>query len=107
MYTHVNKYEVLTYIKWETTSWTYSTYFYVRLEKTGSQSGGSKVILSPIRHFTVCPGSSDPFYIASLLYKMGHYFLDIPYIDRNYIEWWYAALTISNVTKKIIKAFYK
>ena len=28
---------------------------------------------------TVCPGSSDPFYIASLLYKMGHYFLDILY----------------------------
>ena len=22
------------------------------------------------------PGSSDPFYIASILYKMGHYFLD-------------------------------
>ena len=30
---------------------------------------------------TVCPGSSDPFYIASLLYKMGHYFLDIQYKD--------------------------
>ena len=30
--------------------------------------------------YTVCPGSSDPFYIASLLYKMGHYFLDILYI---------------------------
>ena len=28
---------------------------------------------------TVCPRSSDPFYIASLLYKMGHYFLDILY----------------------------
>ena len=28
---------------------------------------------------TVCPGSSDPFYIASLLYKMGHYFLDMLY----------------------------
>ena len=27
----------------------------------------------------VCPGSSDPFYIVSLLYKMGHYFLDILY----------------------------
>ena len=26
---------------------------------------------------TVCPESSDLFYIASLLYKMGHYFLDI------------------------------
>ena len=26
---------------------------------------------------TVCPGSSNPFYIASLLYKMGRYFLDI------------------------------
>ena len=29
--------------------------------------------------FTVCPGSSDPFYIANLLYKIGHYFLDILY----------------------------
>ena len=28
---------------------------------------------------TVCPGSSDPFYIAGLLYNMGHYFLDILY----------------------------
>ena len=28
---------------------------------------------------TVCPGSSGPFYIASLLYKMCHYFLDILY----------------------------
>ena len=24
---------------------------------------------------TVCPRSSDPFYIVKLLYKMGHYFL--------------------------------
>ena len=32
---------------------------------------------------TVCPGSSDPFYIASLLYKMGHYFLDILYINSS------------------------
>ena len=31
---------------------------------------------------TVCPGSSDPFYIASLLYKMGHYFLDILFIEE-------------------------
>ena len=25
---------------------------------------------------TVCPRSSDPFYIVHLLYKRGHYFLD-------------------------------
>ena len=31
---------------------------------------------------TVCPGSSDPFYIVSQLYKMGHYFLDTQY---NYV----------------------
>ena len=31
---------------------------------------------------TVCPGSSELFYIASLLYKMGHYFLDILYFLR-------------------------
>ena len=37
------------------------------------------VLLKSLRKFliTVCPGSSDPFYIASLLQKMGHYFLDI------------------------------
>ena len=28
----------------------------------------------------MCPGSSDHFYVASLLYKMGHYFLDILYM---------------------------
>ena len=27
----------------------------------------------------MCPGSSEPFYIASLLYKIGHYFLNILY----------------------------
>ena len=26
--------------------------------------------------YTVCPGSSDPFYIVKLLYKMDSYFLD-------------------------------
>ena len=29
---------------------------------------------------TVCPGSSDPFYIATFLHKIGHYFLDTQYI---------------------------
>ena len=29
---------------------------------------------------TICPGSSDPLYIATLLYKKGHYFLDILYM---------------------------
>ena len=28
---------------------------------------------------TVCPGNSDPLYIASLLNKMGHYLLEILY----------------------------
>ena len=31
----------------------------------------------------VCPGSSDPFYIASLIYKMDHYFLDILYSSNS------------------------
>ena len=35
---------------------------------------------------TVCPGSSDPFYIASLLYKMGYYFLDILAKLKNYFK---------------------
>ena len=34
----------------------------------------------------VCPGSIDPFYIVSynhskLLYKRGHYYFDIKYLD--------------------------
>ena len=28
---------------------------------------------------SVCPGSSDPFYIVRILFKMGHYFLDTQY----------------------------
>ena len=32
-------------------------------------------ILEPSHH-TVCPGSSDPFYVVSKLYKMGHYFIN-------------------------------
>ena len=34
--------------------------------------------------YTVCPGSSDSFYIASLLYEMVHYFLDILYMKQLY-----------------------
>ena len=32
---------------------------------------------------TMCTGSSDPFYIASLIYTMGHYFLDTQYVRCN------------------------
>ena len=31
---------------------------------------------------TVCPGSSDPFYIITYYIKVGYYFLDIQYICR-------------------------
>ena len=34
--------------------------------------------------YTICPRSSDPFYKESLLYKMGHYFLDILYYAKYY-----------------------
>ena len=34
----------------------------------------------PTTVITVCPGSKDPFYIVSLLYKMGYYFLDTQYV---------------------------
>ena len=46
----------------------------------------NKLCMSFIRenYHTVCSGSSDPFYIASLLYKMGHYFLDILYKKVKY-----------------------
>ena len=39
---------------------------------------GYMVIWSDI--YTTCPGSSDPFYIVTLLYKMGDYVLDTQYI---------------------------
>ena len=32
-----------------------------------------------LRSVTVCPGSSDPILYSELLYKTGHYFLDIRY----------------------------
>ena len=47
--------------------------FYPPLKKRGVKS------YIYIHHCTVCPGSSDPFYIVRILYKMGHYFLDIQY----------------------------
>ena len=64
-------YVVNYYVKWVTTSWTYC----ITLRNTSVS--------------TVCPGRSDPFYIASLIYKMGHYllckmghyFLDILYYE--------------------------
>ena len=31
---------------------------------------------------TVCPGSSDPILYRKLLYKTGHYFLDIQYKNQ-------------------------
>ena len=37
--------------------------------------------------YTVCPGSSDPFYIVSnLLHKMGHYFLEWCQNDPYFIK---------------------
>ena len=42
----------------------------------------SKVkIRKKLHETTVCTGSSGPFYIAILLYKMGHYFLDTQYTE--------------------------
>ena len=34
----------------------------------------------PFLFSTVCPTSSDPYYIMKILYKMGHYFLDKQYL---------------------------
>ena len=45
---------------------------------------------------TVCPGSSDPFYIVSQLYKMGHYFLDTQYpfnIGFSFFVWYCVQFT--------------
>ena len=38
-------------------------------------------------HHTVCPRSSNPFFISKLLYKMGNYFLDTQYVPR-WNCWW-------------------
>ena len=32
-----------------------------------------------VGQYTICPRSSDPFYIVIILHKMGHYFLNILY----------------------------
>ena len=45
-----------------------------KLNKNGEESDRDA-------QYTVCPGSSDPFYIVSQLYKMGHYFLDTQYLS--------------------------
>ena len=53
------------------------------LDQTDDQSNFFTVdsnFIGKLLDSTVCPGSSDPFYISSLLYKMGHYFLDILYV---------------------------
>ena len=45
----------------------------IHIKKTGK----FRILFNQKSWITVCPGSSDTFYIASLLYKRGHYFLDI------------------------------
>ena len=35
---------------------------------------------------TICPRSLDQFYICKILYKKGHYFLDIPYSNITYFS---------------------
>ena len=44
--------------------------------------GKQKSVLHYEFYYTVCPGSRDPFYTISYLYKMGHYFLDTQYSRR-------------------------
>ena len=56
----------------------------------------------------MCPGSSDPFYIASLQYKMGHYFLDTQYIHLNiytYIEEKDIDILLNNYKQKMVVIF--
>ena len=53
----------------------------IELEVTQEETRSHKYFIC-----TVCPVSSDPFYIASLLYKMGHYFLDILYVNKNLLN---------------------
>ena len=55
--------------------------------------------------YTMCPRSSDPFYIVFLMYKMGHYFLDVQYVGfggRNIAkeystEYWCQTLEVARV----------
>ena len=57
---------------------------------------------------TICPGSSDPFYIVTYCIKWGHYFLDIQYIEKiqHLGTWWQEAciapLLISHFTQMAI-----
>ena len=54
---------------------------------------------------TVCSGSSDPFYIASLLYKLGHYFLEILYVCWCSLNIGLRALVYVETTKLRIQLF--
>ena len=56
-------------------------------------------------YITVCPGSSDPFYIASLLYKLGHYFLEILYVCWCSLNIGLRALVYVETTKLRIQLF--
>ena len=61
---------------------------WIRIHITGSKSSKrnnyalSRLKTSSCPSWTVCPGSSDPFYIASLLFKISHYFLEILYFPQ-------------------------
>ena len=52
---------------------------------------GRYALVDQTHKYTLCPRSSDPFYIGKLLYKMGHYFLyrryaGIKYSKKNHIN---------------------
>ena len=54
------------------------THIYISLVAIAAKN----IRICTMKEHTVCPRSSVPFYVVNLLYKMGHYFLDIKYINR-------------------------
>ena len=48
---------------------------------------------------TICPRSSDPFYIVNFLYKMGHYFLDTHYFQEHQKLHWKKHKKLCNYMK--------
>ena len=54
---------------------------------------------------TVYPKSSDPFFIVSSLYKMGHYFLDTQHVNEFCMKCLLSLKSFNNTLKRKVTNF--
>ena len=59
--------------KWLLVAW-------IHFSSSSMDPDQTHAFINPKSKNTVCPRSSDPILYSKLLYKMGHYFLDIQYV---------------------------